>query len=61
MKKGTVPSVLVVDDDRATRHVVRALLTKAGMKATVAGDGAAAHRLLRARRFDLMLLDLCRA
>ena len=58
MKKGSVPSVLVVDDDRATRHVVRALLTKAGMKATVAKDGAAALTMLRARRFDLMLLDL---
>ena len=58
MKKGAVPSVLVVDDDRATRHVVRALLTKAGMKATVAKDGAAALGLLRARHFDLMLLDV---
>jgi DNA-binding response OmpR family regulator len=58
LKRRAVPSILVVDDDRATRHVVRALLTKAGMKATVAKDGAAALRLLRARRFDLMLLDL---
>jgi DNA-binding response OmpR family regulator len=58
LKKGAVPSVLVVDDDRATRHVVRALLTKAGMKATVAKDGAAALGLLRARHFDLMLLDV---
>jgi DNA-binding response OmpR family regulator len=58
LKKRTVPSILVVDDDRATRHLVRALLTKAGMKAALAKDGSAALRLLRARRFDLMLLDL---
>jgi DNA-binding response OmpR family regulator len=58
LKRKPPPSILVVDDDRATRHVVRAVLIKAGMKATVAKDGAEALRLLRARRFQLMLLDL---
>jgi DNA-binding response OmpR family regulator len=58
LKKRSLPSILVVDDDRATRHVVRSLLTKAGMKVTVAKDGAAALALLRAKHFDLMVLDL---
>jgi CheY-like chemotaxis protein/anti-sigma regulatory factor (Ser/Thr protein kinase) len=51
-------SILVVDDDKATRLVVRTVLTRAGMRTTVAKDGAAALALLRKRRFDLMLLDV---
>jgi CheY-like chemotaxis protein len=53
-----VPAILVVDDDRATRHVTRAVLTKAGYKVRVAPDGAQALTRLRTGRFDLMLLDV---
>jgi CheY-like chemotaxis protein len=50
--------ILVVDDDRATRHVIRKVLTSAGFTVTVAKDGVEALKLLRARRFDLLLLDV---
>jgi len=53
-----VPAILVVDDDRATRHVTRAVLAKAGYKVRVAPDGAQALTRLRTARFDLMLLDV---
>jgi DNA-binding response OmpR family regulator len=47
-----------VDDDRATRHLARATLTRAGYTVRVAKDGADALGRLRERRFDLMLLDV---
>jgi DNA-binding response OmpR family regulator len=50
--------ILVVDDDRSTRHLLRSILARAGFKATVATDGRDALRILRTRRFDLMLLDV---
>jgi CheY-like chemotaxis protein/anti-sigma regulatory factor (Ser/Thr protein kinase) len=50
--------VLVVDDDRATRHVTRTVLAKAGFNVRVAKDGAEAIERLRGSRFDLMLLDV---
>jgi len=53
-----VHSVLVVDDDRTTRHVARSVLAKAGFKVAVAKDGAEAIDRLRAKRYDLMLLDV---
>jgi CheY-like chemotaxis protein/anti-sigma regulatory factor (Ser/Thr protein kinase) len=53
-----VPAILVVDDDRATRHVTRAVLAKAGYKVRVATDGAQALTRLRTGTFDLMLLDV---
>ncbi|HEX2452918.1 MAG TPA: response regulator [Vicinamibacterales bacterium] len=50
--------VLVVDDDRTTRHVTRTVLAKAGFKVRVAKDGKEALERLRAARYDLMLLDV---
>jgi two-component system nitrogen regulation response regulator NtrX len=50
--------ILVVDDDRTTRHLLGGVLTKAGFKTTVAKDGAEALEALRHGRFDLMLLDV---
>jgi CheY-like chemotaxis protein/anti-sigma regulatory factor (Ser/Thr protein kinase) len=50
--------ILVVDDDQATRHLLRKVLTKAGFTASVAKDGVEALRALRAQRFDLLLLDV---
>lgn len=52
------PRILVVDDDRATRHVARASLMKAGFTVRVAKDGVEALARLRANTFDLMLLDV---
>jgi CheY-like chemotaxis protein/anti-sigma regulatory factor (Ser/Thr protein kinase) len=51
-------SVLVVDDDRTTRHVTRSLLAKAGFRVGVAKDGVEAIARLRAKRYDLVLLDV---
>ena len=50
--------ILVVDDDRTTRHVLRRVLTAAGFTTTVAKDGVEALKLLRTRKFDLLLLDV---
>jgi DNA-binding response OmpR family regulator len=50
--------ILVVDDDRATRHVLSRVLTSAGFTASVAKDGVEALKMLRSKRFDLMLLDV---
>jgi len=51
-------AVLVVDDDRLTRHVARRALARAGFDVRVARDGAEAIARLRARRYDLVLLDV---
>jgi len=52
------PSILVVDDDRTTRHLTRATLAKAGFAVRVAQDGADALTRMRATKFDLVLLDV---
>jgi two-component system nitrogen regulation response regulator NtrX len=50
--------ILVVDDDKATRHVLRGVLKNSGFSTSVAKDGIEALELLRTRRFDLLLLDV---
>jgi len=50
--------ILVVDDDRATRHILSKVLTDAGFLATQAADGIEALQLMRRRKFDLVLLDV---
>jgi CheY-like chemotaxis protein/anti-sigma regulatory factor (Ser/Thr protein kinase) len=50
--------ILVVDDDRATRHILQKVLTEGGYQTTVAKDGIEALEALRKRRFDLLLLDV---
>ena len=50
--------ILVVDDDRTTRQVLKKVLTSAGFATSVAKDGVDALRTLRAKRFDLLLLDV---
>jgi len=51
-------SILVVEDDRATRHLIGGVLKQAGFTVTTAPNGAAAVRRVRSGRFDLMLLDI---
>ena len=51
-------NILVVDDDRATRHILQKVLTDGGYQTTVAKDGIEALAALRKRRFDLLLLDV---
>jgi CheY-like chemotaxis protein/anti-sigma regulatory factor (Ser/Thr protein kinase) len=50
--------ILVVDDDKVTRHVLRTILTSAGFSTAVARDGVEALKALRSERFDLLLLDV---
>lgn len=50
--------ILVVDDDRVTRHVLSKVLTGAGFSTSVAKDGVEALKALRTKRFDLLLLDV---
>ncbi|MBI1873324.1 MAG: response regulator [Acidobacteria bacterium] len=50
--------ILVVDDDRATRHLLRKVLLAAGFRVAVASDGSAALKSLRTRRAHLILLDV---
>ncbi len=51
-------SILIVEDDRATRHLLAEVLKSAGYSVTMAQDGARAEKLARAEPFDLMLLDI---
>jgi CheY-like chemotaxis protein/anti-sigma regulatory factor (Ser/Thr protein kinase) len=50
--------ILIVDDDRATRHILQKVLTAGGYQTTVAKDGIEALEALGKRRFDLVLLDV---
>jgi CheY-like chemotaxis protein/anti-sigma regulatory factor (Ser/Thr protein kinase) len=50
--------ILVVDDDRTTRHVLQGVLESAGFSTKVAKDGVEALKALRAEPFDLLLLDV---
>ena len=53
-----VPRILIVEDDRPTRHLLAGLLKAANFSVATAQDGASALRHLRAKTFDLMLLDI---
>ncbi len=50
--------ILVVDDDRTTRHVLQSVLNSAGFSTSVATDGVEALEAMRAESFDLLLLDV---
>ena len=50
--------ILVVDDDRSTRELIRLQLRAAGYAVDVAGDGAAALHRIRDKPPDLVLLDV---
>ena len=51
-------TILVADDDRNIADLLRMYLSKAGYAVTVASDGDETQRLLRERRFDLLILDI---
>jgi len=50
--------ILVVDDDRTTRHLMQGLLKKAGYEVALCCDGAEALATLGREKFDLVLLDV---
>ena len=51
-------SILVVDDEERQREIYREILHDEGFQAESAASGEAALRLIRQRRFDLVLTDL---
>ena len=53
-----MPRILVVDDDRTTRELLRLQLRAAGYAVETAGDGKAALARVRRKKFDLVLLDV---
>ena len=52
------PHILVVDDHRAVRNVLRFLLEDAGYRVTTAADGRQALEHVTALRPDVVLTDL---
>lgn len=56
--KPSTPTILVVDDDVDTTRNLSDILTDLGYEVAVAHDGPAALELVRARSFDVALLDL---
>ena len=53
-----MPKILVVDDDRTTRHLLALQLRGAGYSVTQAGNGKQALERVRRQAFDLVLLDV---
>jgi len=51
-------SILVVDDDTATRVTVARVIERMGHEVVQAGDGAAALAILSECKFDLVVLDV---
>jgi CheY-like chemotaxis protein/anti-sigma regulatory factor (Ser/Thr protein kinase) len=50
--------ILIVDDDKTTRHMLSTVLSKAGFSTAVATDGVEALTALDEGSFDLLLLDV---
>ena len=51
-------TILIVEDDRTTRHFLRSVLRKNGYTVSTSSDGALALRRLGKEDFDLMLVDV---
>ena len=54
----TAAHILVVDDDREIRGLLREYLEKNGFRATAVGDGQETRRALERGKVDLIVLDL---
>jgi CheY-like chemotaxis protein len=50
--------ILLVEDDPMNCEVASGLLRNAGLEVDIAGDGAAAVRMVAARRYALILMDV---
>ena len=50
--------MLVVDDDRRIRELLKRYLGESGFRVSVAGDAAEARRLLDGMDFDLLIVDV---
>jgi CheY-like chemotaxis protein len=58
MTPGPTGALLVVDDDEANRTMLARRLMRLGHQVTLAANGRLALEQLRARPFDLLLLDI---
>ena len=58
MTESKTVRVLVVDDERAVRDVLTALLNAAGHESAAAANGREALEMLERKQFDVILLDL---
>jgi two-component system, OmpR family, phosphate regulon response regulator OmpR len=54
----TAPHLLVIDDDRRIRELLKRYLGDHGFRVTVAADAAAASASLRSLEFDLLIVDV---
>ncbi len=54
----TQPHILVVDDDRRLRELLRKYLSDNGHRVTTASDAAGARARLKSLTFDLLVLDV---
>ena len=55
---GELPHILVVDDDRRLRELLRRYLAEQGFRVTVAANAAEARARLDGLAFDLIVLDI---
>ena len=53
-----MPTILVVDDDKSTRSVLRKMLGRIGYDAVLCGSAEEAAGVMATRAFDALLLDL---
>ena len=53
-----LPHILVVDDDRRLRELLRRYLTESGFRVSTASDAAKARAQIGALQFDLIVLDV---
>jgi putative two-component system response regulator len=54
----TAARILIVDDDRHVRALMRRLLERAGYVCSTAENGVKAHELLAVEKFELLVCDL---
>ena len=52
------PHILVVDDDRRIRDLIKSYLSDLGFRVSTAGDAAAAREAMNGLSFDLLVLDV---
>jgi two-component system phosphate regulon response regulator OmpR len=50
--------ILVIDDDRRIRELLKSYLTEHGFRVTLAGDAREAREKMRGLAFDLLILDV---
>lgn len=58
MSSITIPTILVVEDDTATREMYRQALAASGYRTITAADGLGALRFIEGDRPDVVVLDL---